>query len=193
MNDSYPTPYSGFKRSKLKTASISDNKRQTLNIKERLPSIKFNPDPVNEQYFGNHARMQLLEEFRTMNSPIRNVDNDDAVNTSDTSDISSPRMRFLSKCRDSGILPEVRIVLRRHQTDEIDLRHSAMGDKLGCALANAITENSSEASSPSKTLPRVKSLLLGDSRLTDESLAPILRSVNCLPDLLKLDLSYNKV
>jgi Ca2+-binding EF-hand superfamily protein/Ran GTPase-activating protein (RanGAP) involved in mRNA processing and transport len=94
----------------------------------------------------------------------------------------SPRQIYLAACIDKGLAPMPSLVMRNAFTTKIDLTHFGIGDAMGCAFAECLSN-----------LPSIESLNLCDNALTDESLYPILKAVMKIKGLQELNLSRNKI
>ena len=94
----------------------------------------------------------------------------------------SARTVYLLGCHKKSLLPIPSLILRREETDCLNLNHQGMGNTVAKIVSSSL-----------ESLPNLKKLYVADNRLTDEGVQSILQSVKKNQTITELDLSENKI
>ncbi|CAM9188432.1 unnamed protein product [Choristocarpus tenellus] len=89
---------------------------------------------------------------------------------------------FVRRLLEMGRLPLPALLRDPIRPKELDLRHKGLGDDIILAMTEVLAR-----------LPEIESLNVADNRLTDRSLEPLCQLIVDMPNLLRVDLSANKV
>jgi hypothetical protein len=94
----------------------------------------------------------------------------------------SPRSMYIDKCLRGGMNPRAGMLIRRDISKELVLTRLGIGDEMATYIAESLCG-----------IPSIECINLSDNRLTDAGMAPILKSLVSIPELLELDMSYNEI
>ena len=129
-----------------------------------------------ECYFGPHARMDFFDRFKDISRRSDTIPDRNYLATIGR----SPRSEFLANLQEVNELPWPILSRSLHAPRVIDLSGMGLGDKVISALTKILEK-----------LPQCDTLMLGDNRLTDDSLTDLLEKVTHMPNLTHLDISFN--
>lgn len=135
--------------------------------------------PNWHKYFGDQARISFQRDYGTAYRDLNKII-DGEINF--TKAKSSPRSKYLREVALQR-LPPLSLLMRKQEDPKgLDISHRGIGDKKMLPLVNVIEK-----------LPLLQSVIVCDNRLTDISLTPLMMKLPALPQLMHLDLSYNKI
>lgn len=94
----------------------------------------------------------------------------------------SPRSKFISKCLEKKMHPRASVIVRKGMDHKsMDLHHLGLGNEIASILAECLRE-----------LPYdIQAINLSNNGLDGRSIVPLLNSIQHLPNILNLNLSYN--
>ena len=142
-----------------------DSVTSILNSLKNAPSIISRPEsPRNKKKREKRHQKVTPEEFTPSSGDL------------------SPRSRYIDGCIRKKLNPRLSLILRKSFTKCLDLQHQGIGDEMAILFADAIVD-----------IPYVESLNIADNNLTDKGLAPIIKALSNMSDLIDLNMSYNTI
>lgn len=191
-------PHTPFQEG-ISTTSAADHaslQSPAHSLHHPLSSLPSNLAPLHALHFGSHSESDLGSDSLLVGGAVLvpEMDDDELASVCLNNDLIregvfdqtlpplSPRSTYLAGCLRDRLNPRAVMMVRKTFTKCLDLRNQSLGDKMGLILAECV-----------QRMPYLESLNLDDNRLTDRSLAPILKALVNVAGFLQLNLSNNKL